>query len=190
MNSEEFKKKDALRSREYRKANSEKIALRRKEKRMQNPERQREIASLWRLANPERMSIYSKRLTEVHGEARRLAARKRRAEDPRIEMLAQARKRAKAKGIDFSISKEDIFIPTHCPVLLIPLIPGTGKFGPARGSPSLDRIDDSLGYVKGNVQVISHKANTAKNNLSPSDLLKMANWITNTFGIVGTRAMK
>jgi hypothetical protein len=47
---------------------------------------------------------------------------------------------------------------------------------------SLDRIDSTKGYVKGNIQVLSHKANTMKNSASPKQLLRFANWIIYIYG--------
>ena len=44
---------------------------------------------------------------------------------------------------------------------------------------SIDRIDASKGYVVGNVQIISHKANRQKSDASLSDILKLA---ANGFG--------
>ncbi len=73
-----------------------------------------------------------------------------------------ARNRAKAKGIEFSISIADIVVPSICPILGIPLEVATVHV--RDGSPSIDRIDPSKGYVLGNIQVISHKANTMKSN--------------------------
>jgi hypothetical protein len=90
------------------------------------------------------------------------------AKDPRTSMLTEARKRAKSKGLDFDIIKEDIVIPQLCPLLQIPLKTGKGILSP--NSPSLDRIICEKGYVKGNIMVISTKANTAKGNLSLDEL--------------------
>lgn len=82
-----------------------------------------------------------------------------------------ARNRAIAKGIEFSLTLEDVAVPTHCPVLGIPLVVATGF---ARdGSPSVDRIDPTKGYVTGNVCVISHKANTIKSNACVDDLRRV-----------------
>lgn len=75
-------------------------------------------------------------------------------------LLTQAKIRARKANLDFNIDITDIVIPTHCPILNIPLLldaKGTKKF-----SPSLDRIDNSKGYVKGNVRVISYFANHMK----------------------------
>lgn len=88
--------------------------------------------------------------------------------DPRKVMLFHARKRAKQKGIDFNIGYSDIQVPELCPLLNIPIFVTNEKIGP--NSPSIDRIENNKGYIKGNVLVVSHKANTAKGNLSLQEL--------------------
>lgn len=70
--------------------------------------------------------------------------------------------RAKIDDIEFSIDKSDIVIPDICPILGIPLFYSNGSN--SHNSPSLDRIDNAKGYVKGNVCVISRRANAIKNN--------------------------
>jgi len=64
-------------------------------------------------------------------------------------------------GIPFDLTVSDIIIPESCPVFAKPIIifPFRHEFGP-----SVDRIIPSLGYVKGNIQVISMKANRLKSN--------------------------
>ena len=84
-------------------------------------------------------------------------------------MLRCARHRAKVNKIPFNIEIQDIIIPEVCPLLEIPLILDLPRIGP--NSPSLDRLVPSLGYVKGNVTVISHRANTLKNNASIDELM-------------------
>lgn len=91
------------------------------------------------------------------------------------ELLKQAKYRAKKNNLDFEIELEDIVIPKICPILNIPLFSSKGHSGP--NSPSLDRIDPSKGYVKGNVQVISHKANTIKSDATLQELLDFATWV-------------
>jgi hypothetical protein len=51
-------------------------------------------------------------------------------------------------------------------------------------SPSLDRIKPELGYVPGNIQVISARANVMKNDATPEELLAFANWVYRTYGRV------
>lgn len=79
-----------------------------------------------------------------------------------------ARRRARLEGLPFSIKYGDLVVPTACPVLGIPLSFGSDTH--IDFSPSLDRINPSLGYVKDNVRVISFRANKCKNNLSLIEL--------------------
>lgn len=85
-----------------------------------------------------------------------------------------AKNRAKKNGRDFLIGLKDIVIPQRCPILNIPL--QTGSLEKAN-SPSLDRIDNTKGYVPGNVAVISFKANTLKNNGTLEELEAIVNWL-------------
>jgi hypothetical protein len=103
--------------------------------------------------------------------------------DPAKLMHGNKKRHARALGIEFDIDKSDIVIPERCPVLDIPLKMhvGSGRAGPRPDSPSLDRIDPARGYVKGNVQVISGLANAMKNNATPEQLLKFADWISATY---------
>lgn len=84
----------------------------------------------------------------------------------RRSMLYNARRKALRYGRAVNITLEDISIPTHCPLLGIALTYGPGRKGPTPSSPSLDRIDNTKGYVKGNVWVISNIANTMKQELT------------------------
>lgn len=88
-------------------------------------------------------------------------------------MLQRARRRAKDLGLEFNLTPEDVFIPTHCPVLLIPLERASTD---RDASPSLDRINNDLGYIKGNVVVVSFKANRIKSNASFEDLQKVVEY--------------
>jgi hypothetical protein len=81
--------------------------------------------------------------------------------NPEKAMLQRARSRAKKIGVEFDISFEDISIPEFCPVLGIKL---ERRDNVTENSPSLDRKDSSKGYVKGNVFVISYRANRIKHN--------------------------
>ena len=87
-------------------------------------------------------------------------------------MLNRSKSRAKRKGFEHNIKLDDIIIPDNCPLLGIPLIKGENSV--QANSPTLDRIDSSKGYVKGNVWVISYKANTIKSNATPEELLTIA----------------
>lgn len=76
-----------------------------------------------------------------------------------------AKVRANKYQVPFNITPLDIIIPTHCPILGIKLYSYKGK-GPHDNSPSLDRCIPERGYVIGNINIISHKANTIKRHLN------------------------
>jgi hypothetical protein len=71
---------------------------------------------------------------------------------------------------------DDISIPDHCPILGIPLFPRRGKQGGSDNSPSLDRIEGKFGYVKGNVIVISNRANRLKSDATIKELRDIASF--------------
>lgn len=101
-----------------------------------------------------------------------VASRERfRIQNPEKELLKGAKKRAARYGLPFDIDVLDIVIPSVCPMLGIPLQRCEKIHGDS--SPSLDRIIPALGYVKGNVMVISYRANKAKNNLTGEELLRI-----------------
>lgn len=90
-------------------------------------------------------------------------------------MLTAAKDRSKLMGLDFNLELSDIVIPEICPVLAVPMIVR------GRHAPSLDRIEPTKGYVKGNIQVISRKANTMKNDATPEELKEFALWVLKTY---------
>lgn len=94
----------------------------------------------------------------------------RRQQEPDRELWRRARKRAADRGVPFDLPLEDVFIPPACPVLGVPLEIG-GPRSP--NSPSLDRIVPALGYVTGNVRVISDLANRFKGAKSLGQLKKL-----------------
>src|SRR5674476_382569 len=87
-------------------------------------------------------------------------------------MFKSAKDRAEKYGLAFNIVLADIVIPEKCPILGIPLIFGdTSTRGPNPSAPSLDRKIPALGYVVGNIAVISHRANRLKSDLIEEELL-------------------
>lgn len=86
----------------------------------------------------------------------------------------RARKSSAEASVPFDLEVGDLAIPLECPILHIPLIV---KSGPRTdNTPSLDRIIPRLGYVKGNVQMISWRANRIKNDSSFEDLIALGEW--------------
>jgi hypothetical protein len=88
-------------------------------------------------------------------------------------MYKAATKRAKQSGSEFNLDLSDVIIPDLCPYLGIELDRHNNKI--MDNSPALDRIDNSKGYIKGNVEVISYKANRIKNDSTHSELLAIGN---------------
>lgn len=79
---------------------------------------------------------------------------------------------AEKRGLEFSITKEDIPNPTHCCYLGVELAyDGTELTG---ASASVDRIDNSKGYVPGNLQTISNQANTMKGVATEEEIVKFS----------------
>ena len=125
-------------------------------------------------------NIYRKKYCQDHKEeAKQYCASGRLRElhrkDPRKHMIINARHRSKKKGWDFDLTIDDIIIPEYCPILRIPLDVSQGR--PCAGSPSLDRIDNNKPYLKENIRVISHLANTIKGTATREDIkLVYENW--------------
>ena len=103
-----------------------------------------------------------------------------RVKNPEKYLHIAAKSRAKRDGVPFDIAVEDIIIPEFCPVLGIRLKSNT-KYGSKKDSPTLDKIIPELGYVKGNIQVISHLANSMKSYATPDELLAFARWVQSNF---------
>ena len=87
-------------------------------------------------------------------------------------MVRRKKAQCKQQGIDFNLTVDDIDIPERCPVLGIPIKHDTGN---REQTPSIDRIDPSGGYVRGNVRVISARANRLKSDATKDELLAIAN---------------
>ncbi len=82
--------------------------------------------------------------------------------------------RCKRTGREFSIELEDIVIPEKCPVFGFELKredKQTWMF-----APSVDRIDSSKGYIKGNVTVVSRRANILKRDATVEELELLLNY--------------
>jgi len=104
-----------------------------------------------------------------------VAARTRYRTDWAGSRLAQAKAVAKRKGLPFGLNRQYLLanLPSSCPVLGLPLdYSGTG--GRTDCTASLDRIDNTKGYVPGNVLVVSWRANRLKCDARPKELRQIA----------------
>lgn len=92
----------------------------------------------------------------------------------RYGMWIHAKRRAKQKGLPFNLEVKDVpVIPDCCPVLGIPIRTATCRQND--NSPTLDRIIGQFGYVKGNVRIISWRANMLKRDATLEELRAVAN---------------
>jgi hypothetical protein len=88
--------------------------------------------------------------------------------------LSSLRNKAKRQGLDFDLEECDLVLPELCPVFGIPLAISDNKL--SANSPSVDRIDNSKGYVKGNIVVVSHKANSMKRAATLAEMRQLADF--------------
>lgn len=101
--------------------------------------------------------------------------RLRHVAEPRKRMVGGARTRARVYGVPCTIKFNDFEVPSTCPALGIPLV--IGEEVHTDNSPTLDRIVPALGYIPGNVAVISYLANRVKNNGTADQLRAIATWM-------------
>ena len=86
--------------------------------------------------------------------------------------------------MEFNIEPSDVVVPDVCPVLGINLVRSQRKRGhKLDSSPSLDRIRNDKGYIKGNVVVVSFRANRLKSDASADELLRVANFYSQVMSV-------
>lgn len=137
-------------------------------------------------ATPAELAAYKKAVEELglkgqrHWRARkklRTAMIKNNGAEAIIDYIyKRARSSAMAREIEFTILPEHIALTDKCPILGVPLeYDGLGDKDSVH-KPSLDRIDNSRGYVPGNVQLISARANILKRDATLEELVQLGRW--------------
>ena len=89
------------------------------------------------------------------------------------QLFNDASRRAKAKGLTFNITIEDvqsILDRGYCEITRIPFVLGSNS----PYSPSLERKDSNLGYTRDNVVVVVLIYNVCKNKWRHEDVLDFA----------------
>jgi len=180
---EENKERIQEHNREWYKANKEKRREYNREYREANKERiqeySREYSREYREANKERIQEYKRDWYKANKERlqeRRDANKEKKQEYNReylktnveMSMWHSCKKRAKKRDLPFDLTIEDLEVPEKCPILGLEL--KAGNDSSREISPSLDRIVPELGYVKGNIRVISLRANRLKSDASIEEL--------------------
>ena len=137
---------------------------------------QREAVKRWQKRNPEKIREYRKK-----ARAKKRSTYIRWMEEfPERCLLERAKLSSSERKLDFDLTVEDIQLPESCPLLGCLIFFDPDNPGHPN-TPSLDRIDNTKGYVKGNVWVISKQANTMKNNASLDDLLTFSSNVIKIF---------
>lgn len=155
---EKNKEKCSIRHKTYYQNNKEKIKARSKARYEANKEVCIAQASDWKKKNPKKFkSSQDKWLIN----------------NPSYNMYHNAKRRAKDIGVPFDISFRDIHIPEYCPVLGIKLY----QEGLFETSGSLDKVIPEKGYVKGNIKVISMRANRLKSDGTLEEFRQIVNYI-------------
>jgi len=100
---------------------------------------------------------------------------KKKKQNPAYFLWVAAKTRAKKQNIPFSITEQDIVIPEYCPVLGVKLDTQTKK-GFCNNAASIDKTIPALGYVPGNIIIISWRANRIKYDATLEELNKVASF--------------
>jgi hypothetical protein len=95
-----------------------------------------------------------------------------------LSMFRSARSRAKKENIPFDLTVEYLheIATENCPVTNKPM-DWNGQESSNLNRPSLDKIIPELGYVQGNVAIISYRMNTKKNNLLEAELIQLLQYV-------------
>jgi hypothetical protein len=152
-----------------------------KEEYWKNPDKYRKATITYNNKNPERKKDYDRAwmaaAREANPEKYRSYGLAYRSKNPERYLIQHAKHRAKKNGLMFDLEEGDLHLPEFCPVLGIKLEWGVGKRASANhNSPSLDRIVPERGYTKGNVMVISNRANHLRNNATAEELRLVADY--------------
>lgn len=124
--------------------------------------------------NRSRENVRKKRLDPEYREKERQVNKATRERNRIVYLLRAAKDRAIEQGLEFNITKDDLLIPSHCPIF------GTKFQMYTWYAASIDRKDSTKGYIPGNVWVISRKANSMKLNATPEELKKFSEyWLNN-----------
>lgn len=132
---------------------------------MPNKEKNRARNRIYYLANKDKISMQQKKWYKENRERCLKTVHLYQTKYREKQLYLSCRKRAKIKDIEFDLELSDIIIPEYCPVLGIKLTGEKRDF-----SPSVDRFNNSKGYTKDNIRIISCKANRFKSDATAEEL--------------------
>lgn len=131
----------------------------------------------WRHNNPEkhRASVLAN-IVNIR-ESHKQCGRRWRAKDPERHLYYKVKYTSKSKNLPFNIDVADILIPEFCPMLGIPLVTGGKGSACSPNLATVDRLIPELGYVKGNINVVSFRANRIKNDATLEELEAITRYV-------------
>lgn len=92
--------------------------------------------------------------------------------------LSKVKSNCLASSTPYNITVDDLYpLPLTCPVLGMPLNWMSEGKGTANDHPTIDRLIPELGYTKGNVRIISNRANRLKGNASLDELQSLVRYM-------------
>tara|TARA_Y100000034_G_scaffold122188_1_gene167347 strand:+ start:239 stop:670 length:432 start_codon:yes stop_codon:yes gene_type:complete len=131
-------------------------------------QKQREGSARYRLKHPNRIKEQQKR----YNAKRKAASWQWNIDNYEKYVCRRAKASAKKRKLSFNLVPADIFVPEYCPVLGIKL----NSNGPMMCRPSLDRIDNTIGYEPNNIIVVSWRANWLKSDATIEELSKIVHF--------------
>lgn len=146
-----------------------------KQWRADNPEKAKAATQRWNSENRDHVLNRQKNYYSENSEQIMAQMKEFLKSNPAHGLCKLAKTRAKKQGIPFEITPKDIIVPEFCPVLGLKL--EFGEMQDRETSPSLDKICPELGYIPGNIAVMSYRANRIKNNGTAEDHRKIADWM-------------
>jgi hypothetical protein len=136
-----------------------------------NRAKQTALVLRWQRENPEAVAAIRERY---------------KANNPDFSTYDIMRQRAKKRGVPCELTRKQVTQMVAqtkvCPVLGIPL--QRGKTKPVDNSPSIDCFYPKMGYVPGNVFVISYRANMLKSNATVEEVRALLAWMEATTVII------
>lgn len=180
------KEKERRKIQSWRKRNPEKVKAQKQRYNEKNPHKIKEKHRRYRIKHKEKIKLYRIRtnylkmgiinsgttmeeVAKIHDSRKKeydLISEFQKTHKQEYRILHKIRKSAQKRKREFNLTIEDIVIPEVCPYLKTPFTKDDTKY-----CLSVDRIDSTKGYIKGNVQFISKLANQMKSCATPEELV-------------------
>lgn len=102
-------------------------------------------------------------------------------DNQQARLFQSCRNNAFKRNLEFTITQQDIIIPKECPILKIELT-NISEQGRVKSNASVDRIDNTKGYTKDNIIIVSDLANRMKQNATIDELIAFAEGVLEVYG--------